>query len=504
MTDIIADITSEQVRAARSLLAWSQQDLATRAQVATSTLADFERGSRTPVPNNLLAIRSALEQAGVVFIEGGVRRGVRWTFVTEKSGGSLLITLEGEDPTSLREFAAIFGSIEGGAIKIATVQCASPELKSKLSEFVEKNGSSARHLYRIRQLLLGLQDGEFFLILPRESSSTAEEIEVRQLLHKLNHPEEETYDNEFRATFGDLLEKYNVKVAQTDKRNEIGPSRKSDRQCRFCHRTVRDGAIFKKEAHAIPTSIGNKLLKNNDECDECNEFFGRELEPDLTEILNIQRVFLGIEARGGRPNPHFEGGHMRHDGNLMVVASKQFSEDASGTLKINLGKGNREVVLQHFYRALAKIALSIIPDEHLPDLKETVDWVRYGTGADKPLPKIAAAIVPLPPNPSAQMTLYLRRVNDSHLPHVVGEFRLGCYLYVFALPFSKLDEWNLVEFFDDEEFKDTFRHYQPVSWKRQDYSNNQKKELVQTITMVPRNSMASGEPQVTGQPFAEG
>jgi transcriptional regulator with XRE-family HTH domain len=66
-----ADLTPKHVRAARALLAWSQQELAKKAGVATSTVADFERGHRTPVANNAQAIRSALETAGVTFLATG-------------------------------------------------------------------------------------------------------------------------------------------------------------------------------------------------------------------------------------------------------------------------------------------------------------------------------------------------------------------------------------------------------------------------------------------------
>lgn len=66
-----SDLTPKHVRAARALLAWSQQDLAKRAGVATSTIADFERGQRTPVANNAQAIRGALEQAGIRFLATG-------------------------------------------------------------------------------------------------------------------------------------------------------------------------------------------------------------------------------------------------------------------------------------------------------------------------------------------------------------------------------------------------------------------------------------------------
>ncbi len=66
-----ADLTPKHVRAARALLAWSQRDLGKAAKVATSTVADFERGSRTPVANNAKAIRTALEGAGIRFLPTG-------------------------------------------------------------------------------------------------------------------------------------------------------------------------------------------------------------------------------------------------------------------------------------------------------------------------------------------------------------------------------------------------------------------------------------------------
>ena len=66
-----ADLPLKHVRAARALLAWSQQDLAKEAGVATSTIADFERGKRKPVANNAQAIRDALEKAGIRFLATG-------------------------------------------------------------------------------------------------------------------------------------------------------------------------------------------------------------------------------------------------------------------------------------------------------------------------------------------------------------------------------------------------------------------------------------------------
>src|SRR5258708_30523492 len=80
-----ADLTPKHVRAARALLAWSQQDLAKAAKVATSTVADFERGSRTPVANNAQAIREALEGAGIRFLPTGAIIGPAVPMITKSS-----------------------------------------------------------------------------------------------------------------------------------------------------------------------------------------------------------------------------------------------------------------------------------------------------------------------------------------------------------------------------------------------------------------------------------
>ena len=64
-------IAPEQSRAARGWLAWSQEDLAQRANTSLSTIRDFEKGRRIPIKNNLEAIRLAFEMAGISFMFRG-------------------------------------------------------------------------------------------------------------------------------------------------------------------------------------------------------------------------------------------------------------------------------------------------------------------------------------------------------------------------------------------------------------------------------------------------
>ena len=67
-------ITIEQIRAARGLLDWSQEKLATEAGLSLRALNNLERGVVMPRVDTLNAIKSAFEKANIEFLEdNGVR-----------------------------------------------------------------------------------------------------------------------------------------------------------------------------------------------------------------------------------------------------------------------------------------------------------------------------------------------------------------------------------------------------------------------------------------------
>lgn len=73
-------ITGRQIAAARSLLGMSQSVLAASARISIPTLKRMEasEGYATGMINNVTAVRSALESAGVLFIDSnGNGPGVR-------------------------------------------------------------------------------------------------------------------------------------------------------------------------------------------------------------------------------------------------------------------------------------------------------------------------------------------------------------------------------------------------------------------------------------------
>ena len=64
-------LTSEQCRAARALVGWSQDELSAASSVAKATIANFELGSRKPYARTLRDLREALEAAGVRLMAAG-------------------------------------------------------------------------------------------------------------------------------------------------------------------------------------------------------------------------------------------------------------------------------------------------------------------------------------------------------------------------------------------------------------------------------------------------
>jgi transcriptional regulator with XRE-family HTH domain len=81
-------LTSAQIRAARSLIKWTAEDLARQSSVSLRTIrrAEFADQDTSMTTANDLAVRHALEAAGVEFIdEDGGGPGVRLRKLRKKA-----------------------------------------------------------------------------------------------------------------------------------------------------------------------------------------------------------------------------------------------------------------------------------------------------------------------------------------------------------------------------------------------------------------------------------
>jgi transcriptional regulator with XRE-family HTH domain len=77
---VAAMVTAAQIRAARALLGWSQQELADKAIVSVNAVNRLERELVDTKMSTLTAVEKALQKAGVEFIPSGDRgEGVRFS-----------------------------------------------------------------------------------------------------------------------------------------------------------------------------------------------------------------------------------------------------------------------------------------------------------------------------------------------------------------------------------------------------------------------------------------
>jgi transcriptional regulator with XRE-family HTH domain len=64
-------ITPAQIKAARSLLGWTQVELSRRSNVPNSVIALYETRTRSPARGTIGDLRKTLEAAGFEFFDGG-------------------------------------------------------------------------------------------------------------------------------------------------------------------------------------------------------------------------------------------------------------------------------------------------------------------------------------------------------------------------------------------------------------------------------------------------
>ena len=69
-------VTPGQIRAARALLGWSQDELARRAATSRRTITTIENNAAVYSPAALQCLVTALQLAGIEFFDDGARQGV--------------------------------------------------------------------------------------------------------------------------------------------------------------------------------------------------------------------------------------------------------------------------------------------------------------------------------------------------------------------------------------------------------------------------------------------
>lgn len=161
-----------------------------------------------------------------------------------------------------------------------------------------------------------------------------------------------------------------------DKPHPLGD--KTKRVCRFCGRSKENGATFKKKAHALSNLIGNRLLFSYYECDECNQKFSY-YENDLAEYLRPYHVILNVSGKNGVPKYKQQESRISNENGTIKVDI--FEGDPSIKLSIDEEKKSMTITCRrsytpiNVYKALLKMALTILPEEDIIHFGNTIRFL---------------------------------------------------------------------------------------------------------------------------------
>ena len=155
--------------------------------------------------------------------------------------------------------------------------------------------------------------------------------------------------------------------------------------CRYCGKREPD-VSFAMKAHALPEAAGNTHLLSSDECDDCNQFFGRGIENEFANFTNAARTIGQVEGKNGIPTLLTRNGELAvSDGTTTI---KVFNHDL-----IFLGDNPNELIVKlqrpsyipiSVLKCFHKMAVGVMPAEELSKFKTIIEWLR--TASSAPLP----------------------------------------------------------------------------------------------------------------------
>lgn len=163
------------------------------------------------------------------------------------------------------------------------------------------------------------------------------------------------------------------------KRKISDPIIEGHRICRFCAQEDTN-VSFKDNAHAISEMLGNKSVILDNECDDCNHFFGEIIEDSLAKYLGITRTLSQIKGKNGYPSFKSNDGKSRID---IISEQEGIIQTTVDNDAIDLQENYIEFssirdayIPIDVYRALVRISLSIIPWQEYIHFVHAGAWIR--------------------------------------------------------------------------------------------------------------------------------
>ncbi len=227
---------------------------------------------------------------------------------------------------------------------------------------------------------------------------------------------------------------------QADKRVELG----TQGACRYCRKSGSD-VTFRSAAHALPELIGNKHLYSLDECDSCNAYFDRNLENDLANFLGILRTTTAIKGKKGVPGfKSKDGQRVERVNDCLIVIEHHNSElvsENAATESITLQTRTNPYRPTRVFKCLAKMAISVLPEQEVKRHLRCIDWIRGATTSAPPHPRTLVSKVTMLsghiPFPHPSISIWKRKQKSNARPRIIAILCFQNFVFEFCLPLSK-------------------------------------------------------------------
>ena len=347
-------------------------------------------------------------------------------------------------------FLTIFATIdyENSVLNILQPQQMNDSLQEKINKWVELYELANIQLRKIKSFFESIPDGEYFFIFQNSTFSMEDRMIMFEVLKALNEGKNWKDINNhvtkikknYNEVFGCCFDKYELLTFNAKHKSLYGETIKEKRRCRYCNKTMADGACFKNVAHAISEALGNRTIISAEECDECNSKFANTIEKDIIEYLHLYRALYGKKGKNGIPHLKYNNGvEIKYDGEHAII-------DTAGVCKFDSGDDftiplKNTINFMNIYRALVKFVIGVIPREYLQYCSKTIEWLNNikNDGSKLNLPPVAILLDNQDYFDQPKLDVYLRKDDDKDLPFIYAEFRSTFLLFVFIIPFSSKD-----------------------------------------------------------------
>ena len=220
----------------------------------------------------------------------------------------------------------------------------------------------------------------------------------------------------------------------------------NEKKCRFCGRKEPE-VTFRKKAHAISEMLGNRTLFSNNECDECNAFFGDNLENDLGKYLGVIRTLTQIVGKEGVPSYKTKNKKARIDYTNKGLVIQNVVGDKFLTLEDDclIFRTEREAYTPiNVYKSFVKMAISLVPEDLLFNFDDTLKWLKEDPNMESKYNMddyayIIEKFIPGPKPHNLNVKGFIRKNDKIHLPYFIFLIEFGNYSFQIIIPCIKKD-----------------------------------------------------------------